>query len=151
MIKEAGRRDLETLIAQAAAELDGNEKQAAYAEQQGAQAFDELGGTTWFTVMRMKSFADLYLHLKKNIPVVVSVRGVLTGAPKEYENGHLMLVVGWDKEKRSVVCHDPAFPANDQVLIYYQLEDFCRAWGSSHCLSYLAERRAGFETKNQKC
>mgnify|MGYP000905439808 CR=1 FL=1 len=42
MIKEAGRRDLETLIAQAAAELDGNEKQAAYAEQQGAQAFDEL-------------------------------------------------------------------------------------------------------------
>lgn len=45
MIKEAGRRDLETLIAQAAAELEGNEKQAseaAYAEQQGAIAFDNL-------------------------------------------------------------------------------------------------------------
>lgn len=42
MIKEAGRRDLETLIAQAAAELEVNEKQASYAEQQGALAFDEL-------------------------------------------------------------------------------------------------------------
>lgn len=45
MIKEAGRRDLETLIAQAAAELQDTEKQAndtAYAEQQGAAAFDAL-------------------------------------------------------------------------------------------------------------
>jgi hypothetical protein len=42
LLKEAGRRDLDTIIAQAAAELEAQEKQAAHLEQEGARAFDTL-------------------------------------------------------------------------------------------------------------
>lgn len=42
MLKEAGRRDLETLIAYAAESLQTQEKQAAEAEAAGAAAFDAL-------------------------------------------------------------------------------------------------------------
>ncbi len=73
------------------------------------------------------------------MPVVVSVRGYLQGAPQEYKQGHLLLVVGWDQATQSVICHDPAI-FGDQVVEYaYDLSDFLRAWELSHRLAYVVD------------
>ncbi|MCK5632334.1 C39 family peptidase [bacterium] len=105
-----------------------------------AHAFELCNGHAFFSVARLPSFKDLHTFLRRKIPVVVSVRGVLTGAPKTYDNGHLLLVVGWDKKRKQVVCHDPAMQTDKKILKRYDLKSFLRAWERSHRLSYLAER-----------
>lgn len=104
-----------------------------------AHAYDYCQGEIGFFVTRLKSFKVLHAYLARNIPVVVSVRGPLVGAAKEYKSGHLLVVVGWDQKNRRVLCHDPAFPTNDDVAVTYDIDDFCRAWARSHCLAYLVE------------
>ena len=51
-----------------------------------AHAFECCKGKVFFSVVRLNSFIDIYRQLKKDIPVVVSVRGSLPGALKEYNN-----------------------------------------------------------------
>jgi len=58
---------------------------------------------------RLHSFAKLHQKLLSNTPVIVSVRGALKGALQPYNKGHLMLVFGWKKKEKKVICHDPAF------------------------------------------
>ncbi len=106
-----------------------------------AQAYQACEGKLLFYVTRLNSFDDLYTKLKQSIPVVVSVRGPLEGAPREFKNGHLILVIGWDKEKQRIMCHDPAFDANQLVLTSYDINSFCKAWARSHHLAYIAEPR----------
>ena len=88
---------------------------------------------------RLNSFAQLHASLQRKTPVIVSVRGWLGGAPKVYENGHLMVVVGWDAHKRQVICHDPAAKKVSQVVHAYAIRDFLAAWERSRRLSYVFE------------
>ena len=104
-----------------------------------AHAFECCAGRIHFFVSRMNSFIDLHEQLMKGIPVVVSVRGNLPGALKPFPHGHLLLVVGWDNEKREVLCHDPAAESDEKVFKHYPIADFLRAWECSHRLSYVAE------------
>jgi hypothetical protein len=92
-----------------------------------------------FRVVRLNAFSELYQYLQRDLPVVVSVRGYLPGAPQEYRQGHLLIVVGWDQAKQSVICHDPAIFGDDQVEHVYNISHFLRAWESSHRLAYVAD------------
>lgn len=105
-----------------------------------AHAYQECNGAVNFYVTRLNSFYDIYTKLQQAIPVVVSVRGPLAGAPREYKHGHLLLVIGWDNNNQKVICHDPAFEANHLVPTSYSYDSFCMAWGRSHNLAYLAEK-----------
>lgn len=91
-----------------------------------------------FRVVRLHSFAGLHKYLKRRMPVVVSVRGYLDGAPREYKNGHLLVVIGWDPKKQMVICHDPAIEGSQSVRCAYKLAPFLRSWESSHRLAYVA-------------
>lgn len=104
-----------------------------------AHAFEKCHGKRFFYVTRLNSFSDIYIKLQKSIPVIVSVRGQLDGAPREFKNGHLLMVIGWDQKNKKVICHDPAFDTNNKVLTSYDLNSFCTAWARSHHLAYSAE------------
>jgi hypothetical protein len=104
-----------------------------------AHAFELCGGAIFFAAARLSSFRALYKKLQAGIPVVVSVRGEIDGAPKAYNNGHLLIVVGWNARKKHVICHDPAFADDEQTVRQYPVEDFLRAWERSHRLAYLAD------------
>ncbi len=104
-----------------------------------AHAFERLAGTSWIFPTRLNSFVDLYKQLKRNVPIIVSVRGSLRGAAKPYRDGHLLVVVGWDAQKKEVICHDPAFKSHKRTLRRYSFADFVRAWESSRRLVYWAE------------
>ncbi|MFC1841931.1 C39 family peptidase [Candidatus Dependentiae bacterium] len=94
----------------------------------------------FFYTARCNSFLDLYEHLKRKIPVVVSVRGQIEGAPKAYKSGHLMVVVGWDAKRKMVICHDPAFYADKDTFVKYNIGSFLKAWDNSNRLAYVTEK-----------
>jgi hypothetical protein len=104
-----------------------------------AQIFEALQEKVSASVVRMDSFKQLHTQLIKGMPVVVSVRGFLRGAPKSYDNGHLLVVVGWDAQRREVVCNDPAHKTDAEVRSQYALSDFLAAWERSRRLTYLIE------------
>ena len=104
-----------------------------------AHAFECCEGKVNFFVRRMNSFSDVHQQLVQGLPVIVSVRGALPGAFKPFPHGHLMVIVGWDKDTREVLCHDPACESPEKVFKRYPLEDFLRAWECSHRLAYIAE------------
>jgi len=106
-----------------------------------AQAFLKCNGKVHFWVSRSNSFCELYAHLLQNMPVVVSVRGKINGAPKEYPHGHLLVVIGWDQKNKKVLCHDPAFSDPKEVFVSYPVKDFLTAWERSRRLIYLPEKR----------
>lgn len=104
-----------------------------------AHAFDLCGGSMMFYPTRLNSFVELHEQLDRGIPVVVSVRGKLPGAPKSYDNGHLLVVVGWDQDKQEVICHDPAFKTHKNTLKRYPIRKFLYSWELSRRLVYWAE------------
>lgn len=104
-----------------------------------AHAFERCDGNNFFFTKRLDGFIDIYGQLRRGLPVVVSVRGAIKGAPKAYENGHLLVVVGWDAKRKRVICHDPAIPDHKRVLIAYPVESFIRAWERSFRLAYWVE------------
>lgn len=101
-----------------------------------AHAFEQCLGSNWFFTARLNGFFDIHKQLMQGIPVAVSIRGALDGAPKPYEDGHLLVVVGWDAQKKSVICHDPAFDSHQCVLKHYPVQSFIRAWECSRRLAY---------------
>lgn len=105
-----------------------------------AQAFIRCS-ICFFRVVRLNSFAELHAQLSRGMPVVVSVRGKLNGAPQEYNSGHLILVCGWDQKNKEVIVHDPAFESDPKVFHKYGISSFLRAWEKSHRLSYIVEKR----------
>jgi len=104
-----------------------------------AHAFERASGKFNFFVRRMNGFADIHRQLISGMPVIVSVRGTLPGALKPFPHGHLMVVVGLDKDAGQVLCHDPACESDKDVFKRYPLQDFLRAWETSHRLAYVAE------------
>lgn len=105
-----------------------------------AHAFECANGRVSFAVMRCNSFKNLHDQLVKGIPVVVSVRGAIEGAPRVYRNGHLLMVIGFDALTQEVICHDPAVSHDEEVKKRYELSSFLHAWEASHRLTYLAEK-----------
>lgn len=101
-----------------------------------AHAFEQCLGNNWFFTTRLNGFFDIHKQLAQGIPVAVSIRGALEGAPKAYEDGHLLVVVGWNAQKKSVICHDPAFDNHHGVLKQYPVQSFIRAWECSRRLAY---------------
>lgn len=104
-----------------------------------AHAFERCTGSCYFINTRLHSFQALHAQLKRGIPVVVSVRGELSGAPQRYDNGHLLVVVGFDPKKKAVIVHDPAAKELEEVQRMYPLKSFLEAWERSRRLAYLAD------------
>lgn len=102
-----------------------------------AQAFQLTRGNILYRVERLNNFEELYNQIKNNRPVVVSIRGHLHGGAWPYKNGHLVVVMGWDKKNQRVLCIDPAFRNKKHMLRRYRIKDFVRAWGRSRNLSYI--------------
>ncbi len=106
-----------------------------------AAAFEALNGQYHTFVARLPDFGALHAQLIKGFPVVVSVRGPLLGAPLPYANGHLILVQGYDREARRVLCMDPAYPTDEQTISSYPLEDFLTCWTERRKnLSYIFDK-----------
>jgi hypothetical protein len=104
-----------------------------------AHAFEESHKRALFYTTRLESFTQLHAILKQNIPVAVSVRGAIPGARKEYKQGHLLVVVGFDAQNKKVLCYDPAFDTHGEVDRQYDLQHFIVAWERSHRLTYKPE------------
>lgn len=98
-----------------------------------AEGYNQSKIPCW--VERLSDFTALHGKLMQNIPVVVSVKGFIPGAAKEYPQGHLLCVIGYDQGK--VICVDPAFFANEQTFVRYKLEDFLKAWALRRNLAYV--------------
>ena len=93
-----------------------------------------------FFARRLNSFKEIHDQLSKNLPVVVSIRGILKGALKPFPHGHLLVVIGWDNDRKEVICNDPAAETNDDVLKRYSLKDFLRSWELSYRLAYIVDK-----------
>jgi len=94
----------------------------AYAGRYGMNAF----------VTRLRSLREAEQFIKRGIPLIVSLsfdRSDLDGAGYS-TNGHLMVIVGFDR-RGNVVANDPAAhlrPRNDQVRVTYKRRQFENAW-----------------------
>lgn len=98
-------------------------------------------GSSWNAwVERLNGFGDIYQRLLLGTPVIVSVRGPLPGSAQPYAKGHLIVVTGFDPEKKEVHCMDPAFDADAQTHVRYQLHDFLAAWGRRGHVAYIFEK-----------
>lgn len=102
-----------------------------------AESYQKLSGRYPCLVKRLANFAELHSHLMKGLPVVASIKGPLPQAPLPFQGGHLLLIMGWDSEKESVLCADPAFPTDAETLTSYPIKDFLAAWGRRKNLCYL--------------
>lgn len=105
-----------------------------------AHASAVLGKDWRCWVQRLKGFDEIYAKLQDNIPVVVSVRGPLTGSALPYNQGHLLTVKGYMPKERKVLCMDPAFSEDTATNVCYDLQDFMEAWSRRQYIAYLFER-----------
>jgi hypothetical protein len=103
-----------------------------------AQAYDTTQGNVLYRVQRLNNFKELYGYLVKKVPIAVSIRGRLRGSAWAYNNGHFVVVIGWDQKSQRVICIDPAFRNTNQLIRKYRIRDFARAWGRSRNLSYVS-------------
>jgi hypothetical protein len=106
-----------------------------------AYAFEKTRGRFFFYVARLSSFAQLHRMLS-SMSVGLSVRGAIKGARKNYPSGHFLVVVGYDAEKKQVICFDPAFDTLDKVEVAYDIAEFLPAWERSNRLIYCVRSRA---------
>lgn len=104
-----------------------------------AHAFEYGKGKNWFYNTRLNSFVEIHKQLTRGLPVAVSVRGYLAGAPKPFPQGHLLVVTGWDNKTQEVICHDPSIEDHHGVLQRYKLADFLTSWERSRRLTYWIE------------
>ena len=104
-----------------------------------AHAFEIAGGNYFFYTARPSSFKEIYACLKKNMPVAVSIRGTIKGGKKSYNNGHLLVIVGWDARHKKVICFDPRFDELAEVKREYDFDEFIPAWERSRRLTYMPE------------
>jgi hypothetical protein len=105
-----------------------------------AQAYVELGPEWQTTVQYLQDFSEIHAHLQAGYPVVVSVKGPLKGALHAYQQGHLLVVRGYDAEQKKVLCMDPGYPENNQTLVGYDLRDFLQAWQRRKNIAYTFKR-----------
>ncbi len=105
----------------------------AYAGNQGMRGL----------VMRLPNLAEAEKYLAAGIPLGVSLgwkKGELPGAAVSYSDGHLMVLVGFDKQGDPVL-NDPAAPSNATVRRTYPRRAFEQLWLShSGGVSYVITR-----------
>lgn len=101
-----------------------------------AQASSFLGKAWLCSVRRLSGFEDIYYYLKEGIPVIVSVKGPLPGSIRSYEQGHLVVVKGFDAAQRKVLCMDPAFLTDNATNISYPFDAFLNSWKRRHYTAY---------------
>lgn len=104
-----------------------------------AQASHELGIGWKCYVTRFTSFDQVTNHLRKNLPLVTSIRGPIPGGALPYIGGHLLVVKGYDPVTKKVLCMDPAFPTDELTDVSYELNDFLKAWSERQGLVYIVE------------
>lgn len=105
-----------------------------------AEGWTHLGPSWNAWVERLNGFSDIYRRLTSGTPVIVSVRGPLTGSAGAYERGHLIVVSGFDPKTQEVHCMDPAFATDDETHVRYQLEHFRGAWERRGKIAYIFEK-----------
>lgn len=90
-------------------------------------------------VTRLNSIKDLVVLLLHGHPVVLSIwcARPLPGAPKAYDKGHLITVVGIDVKNNTIICHDTAEKDPADMVKHYPLEPFMRAWERRYRLAYI--------------
>lgn len=106
-----------------------------------AEASNHLGLDWDVWVERLSGFSDIYRRLLLKTPVIVSVRGPLPGSARPYAKGHLIVVNGFDPQKKEVHCMDPGFPTDDQAHVQYGLEDFVTAWNRRGNIAYIFQKK----------
>lgn len=105
-----------------------------------AQAYVELKGQWKCWVQRLSGFDKIYQQLEKGRPVVVSIKGPLPGAPRPYQEGHLLVVIGYLPDESKVICMDPAFEGDMQTIVAYETQEFLQAWNRRKNLAYLFDK-----------
>lgn len=105
-----------------------------------AQAAACLGAPWHVYVARLTSFDQIHVNLMKGYPVVVSVRGPLSGSAIPYVGGHLLVVKGYDANEHRVLCMDPAFADDTSTQVSYPLDEFLSAWNRRNGVAYLFYR-----------
>jgi hypothetical protein len=105
-----------------------------------AAAYEALHGKYRTYVARLRSFSEALKYIAQGMPLVVSIKGPLEGAPKPYASGHLMLLTGYDQNLQRVLCMDPGFPNDQQTKTSYGLVPFLEAWGRRRNLAYVFDR-----------
>ncbi len=97
----------------------------AYAATKSAASGAELEGY----VARFTSLAQAEPWIKAGVPVIVSIawNKDLTGAPIPSSNGHLAVLVGFDKQGNPIV-NDPAAASNETVRRTYIRSEFEARW-----------------------
>jgi len=106
-----------------------------------AHASTILGNSWRCWVQRLKGFDEIYERLKLQMPVVVSIKGPLHGSAEPYEQGHLIVVKGYDADKKRILCMDPAFSSNDKTNVSYALQDFLVSWLRRQNIAYIFEKK----------
>lgn len=106
-----------------------------------AQASVYLSNKWSCWVERLQGFENIHQHLQQGTPVIVSIRGPLSGSALPYAKGHLLAVVGYDPSEKRIICMDPAFPANDETLVSYDATEFILAWSRRGNLAYIFSKR----------
>jgi len=117
-----------------------DEKLAAYGSWpfNTAQAGVYLPGHVCY-ITRLHSVRNLFKLLSRGYPVVVSIccAKPLPGAPKAYDKGHLITVVGFDLKKKTIICHDTAENDSADMIKHYPLAPFMQAWERRQRLAYV--------------
>lgn len=104
-----------------------------------AHAFEKLKNNYYVYATRLKNFKELHEVLMRNIPVVVSICGPLPEAPRPMAEGHLLVVLGYDAKNQRVLCNDPGYPTDQEVVTSYRLSDFLVAWERRSRFAYVFE------------
>lgn len=81
-------------------------------------------------VTRLRDLREAEDHITAGVPLIVSIafgRNQLTGSPISASNGHLLVVVGFEKDG-DVVVNDPAGATNGAVRRVYDRAQFERVW-----------------------
>ncbi|MDR1705828.1 MAG: C39 family peptidase [Clostridiales bacterium] len=101
-------------------------------------------------VIYCADFDDVKLELMAGNPVICSVKykqsnkvtrnlPVIDAAPIEFTNGHLLVVVGYERRdgKTYVVVNDPAAATDGEVRRLYEESQFIEAWEATGRVAYI--------------
>lgn len=102
-----------------------------------AESFRLLGGSYEAHVERLSSFQALHAHLLRGMPVLVGIKGTLSGAPRPYYFEHIVCVIGYDPAGKRVYAIDSSFPNDRSTFTSYPLDDFLKAWGKQKNIAFV--------------
>jgi hypothetical protein len=102
-----------------------------------AEGYAQLQGKLFCWAERLSRFEQVLSSLHQKLPLVLSVRGPLPGSALPYENGHLLVVKGFNADTKQVLCMDPAFETDAKTDVAYDLAPFIAAWQRRGQLAYV--------------